>query len=540
MDLSASISTILGGIGLFLLGMALMTDGLKALAGGRLRSLLARLTRRPGDAVLAGAGMTALVQSSSATTLATIGFVSAGLLPFHTAIGVIVGANIGTTSTGWLVALLGLKFSISNLAMPVVGVGALMRIMGRDRIAHAGAIAAGFGMIFVGIGFLQQGMDTLADLIDPSRYGSDDLGGRLGLVGIGLLMTVVMQSSSAAVATTLTALASGALNLDQAAALVIGQNVGTTITAVIGALGAGIQARRTAAIHVLFNLMTGVVAIALLPLFTGVVATSMAHLAPDDPALTIAAFHTAFNVLGAILFLPLARPAARLVQRLLREHRSSLTSHLHRNVAAMPDLAIQAARESLLSCMTRLMWQMSGRLGGIPRPPAGKLDELRIALPRIYTFLARIPPHSSSLNARQRQIDLMHCIDHLQEALELLAQDVDLQRIPHAGLAQIREHTLKVLDALRRDLHEQGHARPSRLKHLKEAIAKSRYRNHGGSQDGTPDVDALTQLMQMQHWIEQCIYHFWRALRHLEAGEASAADAVPAPGTEAETTAKAA
>ncbi|MFP5380591.1 MAG: Na/Pi symporter, partial [Vicinamibacteria bacterium] len=179
----------------------------------------------------AGAGITALVQSSSATTLATIGFVSAGLLSLPNAIGVVIGANIGTTATGWLVSLLGLKLSIGKIAMPLIGVGALLRLLARERLAQAGLALAGFGVIFVGIDALQAGMAALAGRVDPAQFPVAGLAGRLLLVLLGVLMTVIMQSSSAAVATTLTALSGGAITLDQAAALVIGQNVGTTVTA---------------------------------------------------------------------------------------------------------------------------------------------------------------------------------------------------------------------------------------------------------------------------------------------------------------------
>jgi len=240
---------MLGGIGLFLLGMILMTDGLKTAAGNALRKALARFTGGPLSALLSGATLTALVQSSSATTLATIGFVSAGILTFEQAVGVVFGANLGTTSTGWLVSLLGFKVSIAAFALPMVGAGALANLLGRGRWRAAGLAVAGFGLIFVGIDQLQVGMAGLATRLDPSMLPGDNLAGRLALVGLGVLMTVVMQSSSAAVATTLAALHAGTIGLDHAAALVIGQNVGTTVTAGLAAIGASTAARRTALAH---------------------------------------------------------------------------------------------------------------------------------------------------------------------------------------------------------------------------------------------------------------------------------------------------
>lgn len=171
------LALLLGGIGLFLLGMTLLTDGLKVLAGDALRRVLARFTGGPTRAMLSGAALTALIQSSSATTLATIGFVSAGLLTFQQAVGLVFGANLGTTSTAWLVSLLGLKLSVSAVALPLVGVGALARLLARDRWAAAGTALSGFGLVFVGIDTLQAGMADLAAQIDPEALPGASLGG---------------------------------------------------------------------------------------------------------------------------------------------------------------------------------------------------------------------------------------------------------------------------------------------------------------------------------------------------------------------------
>jgi phosphate:Na+ symporter len=241
------IATILGGIGLFLLGMVLLTDGLKAAAGEALRTVLVRFTGGPG----AGHGVrrrgTAVVQSSSATVLTTIGFVSAGLLTFPQAVGVIFGANLGTTSTGWIVSLLGLKLQHERRGAAAGRHGRAAAPAHPRPAAEAGLALAGFGLIFVGIDVLQGGMTPTwrrASTRAPSPAGR---GAAPAAGGLGVVMTVVMQSSSAAVATTLTALHTGAIGLDQAAALVVGQNVGTTVKAALAAIGASTAVRRTAA-----------------------------------------------------------------------------------------------------------------------------------------------------------------------------------------------------------------------------------------------------------------------------------------------------
>lgn len=408
--------TVLGGIGLFLLGMVLMTDGLKALAGEALRRWLARFTGTRLSAVASGAAVTALVQSSSATTLATLGFVSAGLLSFPNAVGVIIGANLGTTSTGWIVALLGLKLSLVTFALPLIGIGALARLLGRDRLAQAGTALAGFGVIFVGIDVLQDGMAGLSTRIDLSGLSAEGLGPRLALVLAGLAMTVTLQSSSAAVATTLTALAAGALNLEQAAALVIGQNLGTTVTAALASIGGQAPARRTALVHIVFNLGTGVIAFALLPAFTHFVADWTQSWVGQDQALTLAAFHTAFNLLGAAVFLPLIPQLVWLAERVIPERRSPLVRHLSPSLRTVPAVALDAARRSLEDTVKAMVTQLRhGLLGGHPKPA----DDVPDALTAIARFLAALPQIETQRQDAWRR--LMQQVDHARALWELLS-----------------------------------------------------------------------------------------------------------------------
>lgn len=191
---------LLGGIGLFLLGMVLLTDGLKAFAGDALRDALVRFTGTPVTAFASGTLVTLMVQSSSATTVAVIGFVSAGLLTFPQALGVVFGASLGTTGTGWIVSVLGLKVSLGTYALPIIGVGALLRLLGKSRWRSLGLALAGFGLIFVGIDTLQDGMQGISESLNLAAIPSTGLGGHALAMGIGILLTIVMQSSSAAVA----------------------------------------------------------------------------------------------------------------------------------------------------------------------------------------------------------------------------------------------------------------------------------------------------------------------------------------------------
>src|ERR1700722_3009523 len=207
--MSTAIS-ILGGVGLFLLGMTVMTDGLKAMAGSALRTVLGKAAATPLSGAFWGAIVTLLVQSSSATTMTTIGLVSAGLLTFPQGLGLVFGANVGTTGTGWLVALIGVRVSLTAAALPMIFVVALVKLVGRGRVAAAGATLAGFALVLFGLTTLQQGMGGLAERLHPSDLpavlGDPGVGwwsGTFGvfmLVAVGLGMTAVMQSSTAAIA----------------------------------------------------------------------------------------------------------------------------------------------------------------------------------------------------------------------------------------------------------------------------------------------------------------------------------------------------
>ena len=202
-----------GGIGLFLIGMTMMTDSLKDMAGETLRIWLSKFTGSPIKSVLSGICLTLIVQSSTATTLATIGFVSAGILTFAQAIGVIIGANIGTTSTGWMVAFLGVKFSITSFALPLLALGAMLKLFSQGRVALFGMTLAGFSLIFLGIDMLQVAMSGFAERVDLSVFSSRSMIAQFSLVLVGIIMTILLQSSSAAITATLAALASGAIDL---------------------------------------------------------------------------------------------------------------------------------------------------------------------------------------------------------------------------------------------------------------------------------------------------------------------------------------
>ena len=405
-----TLGVMAGGLGLFLLGMGLMTDGLKLAAGPALHRILAAATRTRAHALGSGMLVTALVQSSSAVTVAAIGFVNAGLLALGPALWVLFGANVGTTMTGWIVALVGLKFKIEALAMPLVGLGALLRLTGEGRRSGAiGTALAGFGLLFMGIALLQQAFAGLAGQVSLPR--GDGLLVVLAQLGIGLLMTVLMQSSSAAMAITLTAAQGGLIGLQGAAAVVIGANVGTTVTALLAAIGATPNARRAASAHVVFNLLTGVVALLLLPWLIGVLGLAREALGlPPDPATKLALFHTTFNLLGVLLMWPLAARLTRwLKQRFrAREEDEAQPQFLDDTVLAVPTLALDAlSREVARAGQVAVRMTRSALTGG--DAAALKADHtILVSLDgAIERFVERLRSASMSQVASARLADLL-------------------------------------------------------------------------------------------------------------------------------------
>ena len=353
------LGSIIGGLGLFLLAIGMMTEGLKLAAGNALRTLLAKWSKTPFRGVVSGAAMTALVQSSSAVTVASLGFVNAGLLSMRHALGIVYGANIGTTMTGWLVAMVGFKLNIQAVALPMIGVGMILKLLKpNSRLASVGIAIAGFGLFFVGIDSLKTAFEGIVSTFDLSQFKAEGVEGFLMYLVIGFVMTVLTQSSSASIALTITAATSGMVGIYAAGAMVIGANIGTTSTAMFASIGATSSAKRVAAAQVVFNVATAVVAALILPLLFGLIhwITAVAEI-DADPGITLAIFHTLFNLLGVALIFPLNdRLASFLEQRFVSlEEEASKPKHLDKNIAQTPDLAVNALILELLSVSDRFL-----------------------------------------------------------------------------------------------------------------------------------------------------------------------------------------
>jgi phosphate:Na+ symporter len=318
---------IAAGVAIFLFGMLMLEDGFKLFGGGALERVLERATSSTLRAISFGIASTTLLQSSSLVSIITISFLSAGLISLVGGVGIIFGANIGTTTGAWLVAGLGLKVDIAAYAMPMIALSIIFVFQKSKPLRGIGYALAGLGFLFLGIHHMKEGFDAFKDQIDLTRFA---LSGLLGLVVysvIGTTATVVMQSSHATMVLILTALSAGQISYENALALAIGANIGTTITAIIGALGANFQGKRLALAHLIFNMVTALVALVFIAPLRETVdwISDLVGIAPGDFAMKLAVFHTIFNVLGVVLMLPF-------LQRLI-------TFLEHRIVEPVPDVS---------------------------------------------------------------------------------------------------------------------------------------------------------------------------------------------------------
>ena len=369
----ATLLRVGGSLGLFLYGMRVMSDGIQKTAGERLHSILNIMTGNRVVAVFSGFLITVLVQSSSASTVMIVSFVHAGLLTLVQSVGMILGANIGTTVTGWIVAILGFRFNVSAAALPAIAIGALFVFTKKFKKTSQGEALLGFGVLFLGLGFLRESVPDIQQhpeiLEFLARFTDAGLATDLLFIIVGGLLTIVVQSSSAAMAITLTMAFAGWIDYRTAAAIILGENIGTTVTAFLASLTASVDARRASRAHTLFNVI-GV--LWMIPLF-GPALRLVDALLPGSiltgsamillPA-RLALFHTLFNIVNTALFLPFLRPFVKLVERLVpetgpRAEGKYTMRYISSVIQDTPELYLIAVREEL-SRMAQIVAEMYG------------------------------------------------------------------------------------------------------------------------------------------------------------------------------------
>ncbi|OHB58705.1 MAG: hypothetical protein A2173_04865 [Planctomycetes bacterium RBG_13_44_8b] len=462
----------IGGLGLFLFGMVLMSEGLKKAAGSKLKNVLESMTKKTIRGFFVGAGVTAIIQSSSATTVIVIGLVNAGLLTLQQAIGVIIGANVGTTATAWLVSVSGLEFlDISIYALPAVGLGFLLYIGGRTRKWKSiGGIILGFGILFLGIDFLKGGFASLGD--SPRVHEIFISLGHKPLLALlaGLVLTMLIQSSSASIAVVQVLAMGGAFGDNWVAALntaipfVLGSNIGTTITAQVAALQANRNGKRAAWAHTMFNVLGSVIAYPFVyaGLFSRLVlAVCPWELGGSTVAATIAVAHSLFNVANSCVFLPLSPVLAKVAVWLVPVKSSEVALPpvvLEKHLLNTPEIAIDQARRQIVHMAKTAKKVFKQSIEGIMEDDRRKLGSVKEIEDVIDSLQYEITSYLSVLTGRAMADGIsvklpvmLHAVndlervgDHAVNIVEIAQRKID-QKLTFSNAAMIEAELLKNL-----------------------------------------------------------------------------------------------
>lgn len=367
------ILNLIGALGFFIYGMKVMSEGIQKVAGSKMRSILSSMTSNRFMGVFTGFAITSIIQSSSATTVLVVSFVNAGLLSLVESIGVIMGANIGTTITAWLISIVGFKVNISNYALPIVAIGFPLMFFNREKIKFWGEFIIGFALLFMGLALLKDSVpdikanpEILSFVKDWSGMGFWSV---LIFVGVGTLLTVIIQSSSAAMALTLVMANNGWIPFEVAAAMVLGENIGTTITANLAAIVANVHAKRAAFSHFLFNVfgVTWIVMV-LSPVLSWINAymVSTGDASPYTNAesipIALSIFHTSFNIANTILLIGFVNVIAKIVTRVIKSKGGEefKLEYISTGLMNTAELSIEEARKETVR-FAQLTTQMSGQ-----------------------------------------------------------------------------------------------------------------------------------------------------------------------------------
>lgn len=390
MDIVFQILKLFGSLGLFLYGMTLMSGALQKVAGDKMRSILAAMTSNSFKRVFTGVLITAIIQSSSATTVMVVSFVNAGLLSLVQSVGVIMGANIGTTVTAWIISLLGFKFDISILSLPLIGIGFTLMMFKSKKKKSIGELLIGFSLLFLGLSFLK---DSVPDLrANPeifeflqgwTNYG---FGSVLIFVLIGSLLTIVMQSSSATMALTLVMSSYGWIPFEMAAAMVLGENIGTTITANIAAAVANVSARRAALAHTVFNLFGVVWVLALFKPVLIIVSKITIAVFGLDPFVSaeatlygISFLHTLFNITNTLLLVGFTKHIVKLVSAVIKSKESEEVfrlKYIQGGVLSTAELSLSQAKAEVVDFAKLAKQQFSYAREALRLCNSDKFDDL--------------------------------------------------------------------------------------------------------------------------------------------------------------------
>ncbi|WP_105215399.1 Na/Pi cotransporter family protein [Pseudoalteromonas sp. T1lg22] len=518
----------LGGLGLFLLGMTIMTDALYQLAGQRIRNALMSLTRSPVSGACTGACSTAILQSSSATTVAAVGFVSAGLLTFKESLGIIFGANVGTTITGWLVVLIGFKLQLTSLILPLLLFAMVAKLFLKGKRASLAMAVAGFSVIFVGIGMMQSGLSGFEQVLTPETFGPDTWLGRIQLLLLGVAITLVTQSSSAGVAASLTALYAGSINFHQAAALIIGMDLGTTVTALVATLGGSVASRRTGLSHVIYNVLTAMMALLLITPFVHLWQWLFTQSIETQAQLALVAFHTLFNVLGLFLVLPFTNQFEHLMRMLVPQRGQSYTEALDNTLLRDVDLALKTVHASVYWQFHDLLCYLRTRLKPGDFVNAPPFPELQSALDETHVYVDLIHLQQKDKPSWSQLLELIHILDHMQrlhERCKVLGDDPWYDRggeliMRNGHFSALLINTEQALNNMMLSINEGDNLRlwqqaQSLGDEVDNELARARAQRMHDIAVGRLGVPEAEDYLEQYRHLQKTIYHIRRVCLHL-------------------------
>ncbi len=529
---------LLAGLGIFLFGMYLMEESIKKLSGRKLKYFIGKFTSSNIKGVLSGVGATAILQSSSAVSLMILAFVGAGIMTLENAFAVIIGSNIGTTVTSWIVASIGFKVNIDALALPFIGIGGLMLIFlgSRERTANISKMMVGFGFLFLGLNYMKTSMEGLAAGLDISALQGSPA---ILFFLVGFVITSVIQSSSATMAIILTSVHSQILETGPAAAMVIGANVGTTLTVIIGSVGGDAEKKRVAASHFLFNFVTGIIALALLnPLIYLVFYKTGLE---SDPVIGVALFHTLFKFLGFLIFFPGIPVVIRLIRKAIPEKQDLKQVNLPGSLLEVPQAAVAAIREETAILIQKVL-EFNSQLMHVKNnvddkaAPAkynlpAEYDRLKTRQSDLFMFGTRLQRENLNSQESEKLHNYLLAIKYATSSAKSL-KDVnkDIEELREADpkiKSDIYQHLKKsVSDMYRRILALMEQTGEKKL--IEALIAEKQHisaldheitnRTAGALKNDELQRDELTYILSVSRNVNQSNRQLFAAVRHLRRG----------------------
>ena len=468
-------TVILSGIAIFIIGMFFMQDGFKQLSGGILEKLLEKFTSNTLYAILTGFLSTSVVQSSTIITLIVVSFLSAELLTLVQAVGIVFGSNIGSTTTAWIVSSLGVDVKISTYAFPMLVFGVVLRFFKSNGAKGTGNVLLGLGFIFLGISYMKDGFDIMKNSIDLASYAMEGYLGIIVYILIGILITVVIQSSAATLAIVITALNADSITYVNAIALAIGANVGTTLTTILASFASNENGKRVALIHFLFNLISATFITILIYQFIDLTDFIAPFLGVSDNnyGMKLALFHTIFSVTGVILLTPAISLLVKLSEKLIQKKVSSASKpkYLNQSVLSNPDASLAALRKEIINlyenCQKAMLHALNIHTTGLTRETlkvqlSKELTIIDTDIDEIYqknlkSLYSEIIKFSSF--AQENMFDFQHKkTDELKRAavllVEVLRDTRDIQRNVNFYLKSKNEYIKEEYNILRKELAE--------------------------------------------------------------------------------------